>query len=51
MPYALLATAGRLYAGLADGQLWESADRGESWKAKAFEGEPLRRLNALAHVA
>jgi hypothetical protein len=51
MPYALLATAGRLYAGLADGQLWESDDRGESWQASLLEGEPLRRLNALAYVA
>jgi hypothetical protein len=47
MPYALLATAGRLYAGLADGQLWESSDRGGSWHAGALEGDPLTRLNAL----
>jgi hypothetical protein len=29
MPYALLAVEDRLFAGLADGQLWESRDRGE----------------------
>jgi len=33
MPYALLATDGRLFAGLADGRLWESRDRGDSWTA------------------
>jgi photosystem II stability/assembly factor-like uncharacterized protein len=48
MPYALLATDGRLFAGLADGQLWESTDRGESWHACALEGDALMRLNALA---
>src|SRR5213592_2109063 len=31
MPYVLLATDGRLLAGLANGQLWESHDHGESW--------------------
>ena len=30
MPYALLAADGRLFAGLADGQLWESRDRGDT---------------------
>ena len=49
MPYALAATGGRLFAGLADGQLWESTDRGESWKTCALEGDALTRLNALAH--
>src|SRR5215203_77612 len=28
MPYALVATDGRLFAGLADGQFWESRDQG-----------------------
>ncbi len=51
MPYALLATAGRLFAGLADGQLWESPDRGETWHASVLEGDPLTRLNALVYVA
>jgi photosystem II stability/assembly factor-like uncharacterized protein len=51
MPYALLATAGRLFAALADGQLWESPDRGETWHASALEGDPLARLNALVYVA
>jgi hypothetical protein len=48
MPYALLASNGRLFAGLADGQLWESSDRGETWHACPLEGDPLVRLNALA---
>jgi hypothetical protein len=48
MPYALLATDGRLFAGLADGQLWESADRGDRWSVLRLEGDPLGRLVALA---
>jgi photosystem II stability/assembly factor-like uncharacterized protein len=51
MPYALVAAEGRLFAGLADGQLWEGTDRGESWNACALEGDPLERLNALALAA
>jgi hypothetical protein len=51
MPYALVATGMRLFAGLADGQLWESTDRGESWHACALEGDALTRLNALADAA
>src|SRR5919197_338388 len=39
MPYALLAADGRLFAGLADGQLWESGDRGESWHACVLEAD------------
>jgi photosystem II stability/assembly factor-like uncharacterized protein len=48
MPYALVATDGRLFAGLADGELWESNDRGKSWHACVLEGDSLRGLNALA---
>jgi hypothetical protein len=48
MPYALVATEDRLFAGLADGQLWESTDRGESWQACTLEGDRLTRLHALA---
>jgi photosystem II stability/assembly factor-like uncharacterized protein len=51
MPYALVATEGRLFAGLADGQLWESTDRGESWQPCALEGDRLTHLNALAFAA
>jgi photosystem II stability/assembly factor-like uncharacterized protein len=51
MPYALVATDGRLFAGLADGQLWESSNRGENWRACSLEGDAVTRLNALAHAA
>jgi photosystem II stability/assembly factor-like uncharacterized protein len=48
MPYALLASDGRLFAGLADGQIWESRDRGDSWAPLRLEGETLGGLLALA---
>jgi photosystem II stability/assembly factor-like uncharacterized protein len=48
MPYALLAADGRLFAGLADGQLWESRDRGDSWTAMQLERARLTNVLALA---
>jgi photosystem II stability/assembly factor-like uncharacterized protein len=48
MPYALLAADGRLFAGLADGQLWESRDRGDSWTPMRLQGDALPALLALA---
>jgi len=48
MPYALLAADGRLFAGLADGQLWQSSDRGDSWTRCRLRGDELGRLLALA---
>jgi photosystem II stability/assembly factor-like uncharacterized protein len=48
MPYALVAVGGRLFAGLADGSLWESRDRGDSWRACRLRGEAPRAINALA---
>src|SRR5690349_22871107 len=48
MPYALLATDGRLVAGLADGQLYESRDRGDTWTAMRLQGDTLRAVLALA---
>jgi photosystem II stability/assembly factor-like uncharacterized protein len=48
MPYALLATDGRLFAGLSNGQLWESRDRGDSWSAMRLEGDTLGGVLALA---
>ena len=48
MPYALLATDGRLFAGLANGQLWESRDRGDSWTATRLQGDTLVAVRALA---
>jgi photosystem II stability/assembly factor-like uncharacterized protein len=47
MPYALVAAEGRLFAGLADGQLWESSDRGDTWRACSLRGETLSELHAL----
>jgi photosystem II stability/assembly factor-like uncharacterized protein len=49
MPYALVAADGRLFAGLADGQIWESDDRGESWHRCRLRGA-LGALQALAYV-
>ena len=50
MPYALVATEGRLFAGLADGRLWESRDRGDTWTALAIGGDALDALVALGHA-
>jgi photosystem II stability/assembly factor-like uncharacterized protein len=47
MPYALVAAEGRLFAGLADGAIWESEDRGETWRACVLS-EALPELHALA---
>ncbi len=46
MPYALVAADGRLFAGLADGAIWESVDRGETWRGCVLS-EPLTELHAL----
>ena len=46
MPYALVATDDRLFAGLANGELWESRDRGDSWERCRLLGD-LPRLVAL----
>ncbi|HEY1370425.1 MAG TPA: hypothetical protein VGF23_25070 [Gaiellaceae bacterium] len=48
MPYALVASDGRLLTGLADGQLWESRDRGDAWTRRTLEGDQVRRIAALA---
>ena len=51
MPYALVAADGRLFAGLADGQLWESRDRGDSWTPLQLEGDSVAAVLALAPAA
>src|SRR5215218_10256316 len=51
MPYALVATAERLFAGLANGALWQSDDRGDTWRACALAGDALPAINALALTA
>ena len=48
MPYALVAYDGRLFAGFADGRLWESRDRGDTWSACTLEGDELPRIGALS---
>jgi len=48
MPYALAATGSRLFAGLANGELWASPDRGATWRRCELD-EPLARLVALAY--
>ena len=50
MPYALVATDRRLFAGLANGELWESRDRGDGWQ-RCELSRPLPRLLALALAA
>jgi photosystem II stability/assembly factor-like uncharacterized protein len=51
MPYALLAARGRLVAGFASGELWESRDQGENWHPCELLGERPTRLVALAAPA
>lgn len=48
MPYALVATEDRLFAGLANGELWVSPDRGDSWARCELAGADLPRIVALA---
>lgn len=48
LPYALLATADTLYAGLGDGRIFVSADRGDSWRPLKFSGDALPGVRALA---
>ncbi len=48
MPYALVTTPERIFAGLADGEIWESADRGDTWRACSLTGDALTSLVALA---
>ena len=48
MPYALLATGDRLFAGLADGQIWQSFDQGDHWTRCTLQGDELSRLEALS---
>jgi photosystem II stability/assembly factor-like uncharacterized protein len=48
MPYALATANGAMYAGLVDGRVYRSTDRGDSWERLALEGEELPALVALA---
>jgi photosystem II stability/assembly factor-like uncharacterized protein len=48
MAYALHATDGRLFAGLANGRLFESRDQGESWKPVRVDGGAPNALVAIS---
>jgi photosystem II stability/assembly factor-like uncharacterized protein len=51
MPYALItADEQRLFAGFANGQIWESGDSGDSWHPCTLEGQTITSLNALAYA-
>jgi BNR/Asp-box repeat len=46
MPYAVLATGGDLLAGLADGRIMSSSDRGESWQSTGVRIGPITAMAA-----
>jgi photosystem II stability/assembly factor-like uncharacterized protein len=48
MPYALAHAGDRLFAGLADGRVFASADAGDSWHRLEITGERVTELHALA---
>jgi photosystem II stability/assembly factor-like uncharacterized protein len=48
MPYALVVAGGEMYAGLSDGRLFTSTDRGDSWDEVAIAGDAISRIVALA---
>ncbi len=50
MPYALVAAERRLFAGLANGQIWERGDGADAWRPCPLGGEPLSAVVALAYV-
>jgi len=47
MPYALVCADELVFAGLANGELWESRDRGDSWSQATLRGDRLTELHAL----
>lgn len=50
MPYALVSLGETVLAGLANGQLWQSDDRGDTWSRRELAGDRLSRIVALAAV-
>jgi photosystem II stability/assembly factor-like uncharacterized protein len=48
MPYGLATSDGATYVGLADGRLYRSTDRAESWERLSLEGDALTALIAIA---
>jgi photosystem II stability/assembly factor-like uncharacterized protein len=51
MPYALAIADGSLFAGLRDGRIYRSEDRGDSWRPLALQGDGLGAILALAPLA
>jgi len=51
MVHALACCEGGLFAGLGDGRIYHSLDRGESWKPLSLQGDKLSGVRALACVA
>ena len=50
MPYSLSISNGRLFAGLADGSIHFSEDRGDTWQFIKTAGEQINRISALVAV-
>ena len=50
MAYALVAGDGLLFAGFGDGQIWESRDRGDSWRTCRLEGDSIAAVYALVYA-
>jgi hypothetical protein len=48
MPYALVSLGETVLAGLANGELWQSDDRGDTWSFCELAGDGLSRIVALA---
>jgi hypothetical protein len=48
LPYALVADSERLYAGLGDGAVYESGDRGASWRPLRITGAAPSHVSAMA---
>jgi hypothetical protein len=48
LPYALVADRDRLYAGLGDGAIYASDDRGGSWRPLRVEGAAPSSASAMA---
>ena len=46
-PYALASAPGQLYAGLGDGRIYASYDKGDTWQQLSLQGESLPRVTAL----
>jgi hypothetical protein len=51
MPYALATREDWLLAGLADGRIFASSNKGESWELLDIHGPSLRGLKAFASPA